>query len=275
MPKVSIIVPCYNEQPTIRLLLNAISQQRFALDEMEVIIADGMSTDDTRQEIIAFQNEHPDLMIRIVDNPQRNIPAALNRALEAATGEFIVRLDAHSMPDEMYVTHSVAGLEAGLGDNVGGVWNIQPGSEGWAAGLIAVAAAHPLGVGGALYRYATTAAEVDTVPFGAFRRSLLDTVGMFDETLLTNEDYEFNTRIRLNGGKIWLNHRLLGVFCKRNVWEAGAAIFPLRFLEMAYVEALSGHPALAAGFASGVCVEPDRAGDRGDFLAVGGHPAWP
>ncbi|MDX9866082.1 MAG: glycosyltransferase, partial [Anaerolineaceae bacterium] len=70
MPKVSIIVPCYNEQSTIRLLLNAIYQQRFALDEMEVIIADGMSTDDTRQEIAAFQEEHADLAIRVLDNTQ-------------------------------------------------------------------------------------------------------------------------------------------------------------------------------------------------------------
>ena len=218
MPKVSIIVPCYNEQSTIRLLLSAIYAQRFALDEMEVIIADGMSTDDTRQEIVAFQKEHADLEIRIVDNPQRIIPAALNRALEAATGEFIVRLDAHSMPDEMYVAHSVAGLEGGLGDNVGGVWHIQPGAEGWVAESIAIAAAHPMGVGGALYRYATIAAEVDTVPFGAFRRSLLDEVGMFDETLLTNEDYEFNTRIQLNGGKIWLNPEIHSVYFARETF---------------------------------------------------------
>jgi succinoglycan biosynthesis protein ExoA len=218
MPKVSIIVPCYNEQPTIRLLLTAIYQQSFPLDEMEVIIADGMSLDGTRQEIISFQEQYSDLEIRIVDNPQRIIPAALNRALEAAEGEYIVRLDAHSMPDKMYVTHSVAGLEAGLGDNVGGVWDIQPGAEGWAAESIAAAAAHPLGVGGALYRYATVAAEVDTVPFGAFRRSLLDEVGMFDETLLTNEDYEFNTRIRLNGGKIWLNPQIHSVYFARETF---------------------------------------------------------
>ncbi|MCD4673276.1 MAG: glycosyltransferase family 2 protein [Anaerolineaceae bacterium] len=218
MPKVSIIVPCYNEQPTIRLLLTAIHQQTFPLDEMEVIIADGMSTDQTRQEINEFQEQYPDLRIRIVDNPQRIIPAALNRALEAAAGEVIVRLDAHSMPDKMYVTHSVAGLEAGLGDNVGGVWDIQPGKKGWAAESIAAAAAHPLGVGGALYRYATVASEVDTVPFGAFRRSLLDQIGMFDETLLTNEDYEFNTRIRQNGGKIWLNPQIRSVYFARETY---------------------------------------------------------
>lgn len=218
MPKVSIIVPCYNEQSTIGLLLDAVYQQSFPRSEMEVIIADGMSTDSTRQEISIFQQQHLDLTIRVVDNEQRIIPAALNRALEAAEGELIVRLDAHSMPDRMYVTHSVAGLEGGLGDNVGGIWDIQPGKAGWAAESIAAAAAHPLGVGGALYRYATVAAEVDTVPFGAFRRSLLDEIGMFDETLLTNEDYEFNTRIRQHGGKVWLNPQIRSVYFARETF---------------------------------------------------------
>jgi glycosyltransferase involved in cell wall biosynthesis len=218
MPIVSIIVPCYNEQSTIRLLLDAIHQQTYPLAEMEVVIADGMSTDHTRKEIARFQEQHPDLLIRIVDNSQRIIPAALNRAIEAATGEIIVRLDAHSMPDEHYVARSVEGLETGLGDNVGGVWEICPGGTGWIAESIAAAAAHPLGVGDALYRYATVASEVETVPFGAFRRSLLARVGGFDENLLTNEDYEFNTRIRRSGGKIWLDPAIHSVYFARETY---------------------------------------------------------
>jgi GT2 family glycosyltransferase len=88
---------------------------------------------------------------------------------------------------------------------VGGVWQIAPGNQGWIAESIAAAASHPLGVGDAKYRYAEIAGEVDTVPFGAFRRSLFDDLGGFDESLETNEDYEFNTRIRRMGGKLWLN----------------------------------------------------------------------
>lgn len=218
MPKVSIIVPCYNEQSTIRLLLQAILQQTYSLAEMEVIIADGMSNDRTREEIATFLEEHPELRLRVVDNPQRIIPAALNRAIEAASGEIIVRLDAHSMPDAAYVARSVAGLEAGLGDNVGGVWEIRPGRTGWAAESIAAAAAHPLGVGDALYRFATEAKEVDTVPFGAFRRSLIEAIGGFDETLLTNEDYEFNTRIRQKGGKVWLDPEIRSVYFARETF---------------------------------------------------------
>jgi succinoglycan biosynthesis protein ExoA len=73
---------------------------------MEVIIADGLSTDKTRQEIQDFKSAHPDLIVNVVDNPQRNIPSALNQAIDAARGEYIIRLDAHSVPDQDYVARS-------------------------------------------------------------------------------------------------------------------------------------------------------------------------
>jgi hypothetical protein len=110
----------------------------------------------------------------------------------------------------------VATLEAGLGDNVGGVWQIRPGGTGWVARSISAAAAHPLGVGDAFYRFTTHAGVVDTVPFGSFRRSLADKVGLFDESLLTNEDYEFNVRIRQSGGKIWLDPAIRSTYFARS-----------------------------------------------------------
>jgi glycosyltransferase involved in cell wall biosynthesis len=100
--KVSIIVPAYNEEKTIRLLLDAIYAQTFARDEMEVVIADGMSSDNTRRVIAAFQQEFPDLDIRVIDNPKRHIPAGLNTAFAAATGDYVIRLDAHSIPNRDY-----------------------------------------------------------------------------------------------------------------------------------------------------------------------------
>jgi succinoglycan biosynthesis protein ExoA len=215
MPLVSIIIPCYNEQATIRLLLEAIYQQTFPRENLEVIIADGLSTDRTRIEILNFQEKNPDLLIRVVDNPKKIIPAALNRGLEAASGLYIVRLDAHSMPESNYVQLCIADLEAGLGENVGGVWEIQPGSKGWIARSIAKAVSHPLGVGDALYRYATQPSIVETVPFGAFRRDTFLRLGNFDESLLTNEDYEFNTRLRLQGGKVWLDPQIRSVYFSR------------------------------------------------------------
>jgi glycosyltransferase involved in cell wall biosynthesis len=172
---------------------------------MEFVIADGLSEDGTRKEIAEFQKDHPEFTVRVVDNHKRTIPAALNTAITSAKGEIIVRLDAHSVPHRDYVERSVAGLEAGLGKNVGGVWEILPGADTWIAKSIAAAAAHPFGVGDAKYRYTDQASDVDTVPFGAFRKSLVDEIGGFDENLLSNEDYEFNARIRKSGGKVWLD----------------------------------------------------------------------
>ncbi len=205
MPHVSVIVPCYNEERTITLLLDAVHAQTHPRDDMEVVIADGFSTDGTRRQIQRFQDAHQDLSVRVVDNPAQTIPAGLNRAIQVSNGEFIIRLDAHSVPEADYVATCVADLEAGRGENVGGVWQIRPGGPGWVAHAIALAAGHPFGVGDARYRYTGKAQEVDTVPFGAFKRKVLLRLGGFNERLLTNEDYELNVRIRRSGGKIWLN----------------------------------------------------------------------
>ena len=216
MPTVSVIVPCYNEEATIGFLLEALYQQTFPKEDMEVIIADGISSDHTRDKVVEFLNAYPKLKVIMVDNPKRIIPAALNCAITAAQGLFIVRLDAHSMPSPDYVERCVNELAAGRAENVGGIWKIEPGKDHWMAKSISLAASHPLGVGDALYRYTREAQYVDTVPFGSFRRALFDQIGLFDETLLTNEDYEFNTRIRKSGGKIWLDPKIQSVYFSRS-----------------------------------------------------------
>jgi glycosyltransferase involved in cell wall biosynthesis len=197
-------------------LLEALYEQTFPIDNMEVVVADGFSTDNTRDEIAAFQKGHPDMDVHIVDNTLRSIPSALNSAIKASRGGIIVRLDAHSKPYPDYVERCVAALEENRGENVGGVWEIHPGADTWIARSISVAAAHPLGVGDALYRHAKHAVEVDTVPFGSFKRELVDLIGYFDETLLTNEDYEFNTRVRKAGGRIWLDPSIRSIYFSRS-----------------------------------------------------------
>lgn len=222
-PFVSVIIPCYNEQSTIRLLLDAIYRQTYPRERVELVIADGMSTDRTRSEIAAFVLAHPDLQVKVVDNPKRTIPAGLNCAVGSAAGQIFVRIDAHSVPRPDYIERSVAALEDGRGENVGGVWEIRPGGRGWMAASIAMAAAHPLGVGDARYRYTEQAQLVDTVPFGAFRRELLarlcqqggDCLKPYDESLPTNEDYEFNVRVRQSGGRVWLDPRICSVYFAR------------------------------------------------------------
>jgi succinoglycan biosynthesis protein ExoA len=215
---VSVVIPCYNEQKTIQKLLAAIYAQTYPRASLEVVIADGMSVDGTREAISSFSDSHPDLQLTVIDNPKRIIPAALNLALGEAQGDIIVRLDAHSIPYPDYIERCVEDLGTGLGMNVGGIWEIRPGAETWAARSIAAAAAHPLGVGDALYRYAEKPACVDTVPFGAFKREVLAIAGFFDESLLTNEDYEFNARIRARGGKVWLDPAIRSVYFARSTF---------------------------------------------------------
>ena len=215
MPKVSIIVPCYNEERTITLLLDAILQQTYPAREMEVVIADALSTDQTRARIESFHTAHPELAINIVDNPRRTIPSALNEALKAVQGETVVRLDAHCVPRPDYVERCVAALQVGFGENVGGVWDIKPGAPDWMGRSIAIAAAHPLGVGDAQYRHTQRAQVVDTVPFGSFRRELIQRIGFYDEDLLSNEDYEWNARLRQTGGKVWLDPAICSTYFAR------------------------------------------------------------
>ena len=214
-PAVSIIVPCFNEEPTIGLLLQAILDQSFSAAKMEVILADGGSTDGTLGVVRAFADQHPSLRIAVIENPQQIIPAALNRAIEAARGAVIVRLDAHSIPQPDYVAQCLRVLGETEAANAGGVWQIHPSAGTWIARGSAAAASHRLGAGDARYRTSGVAGEVDTVPFGAYPRAWLKRVGPYDESLLTNEDYEYNVRLRRAGGKIWFDPSICSIYFAR------------------------------------------------------------
>ena len=219
-PFVSVIVPCYNEENTITSLLESLAQQGYPLDRLEVIISDGMSEDGTRQRIAEYQEKNPQLQVRVIDNPIRAIPNALNLAVKHANGRIILRLDAHCVPAEGYIERSVQGLVQGKGQNVGGLWKIKPGAETWSGRSIAASASKPLGVGDARYRYSEIAGEVDTVPFGAFWKSYLEELGGYNEELLTNEDYELNTRIRSKGDKIWFDPAIRSTYFARPKFKA-------------------------------------------------------
>lgn len=203
--RVSILVPCWNESATIVGLLEGVLLQSHPTSHLEVLIADGGSEDGTRDLIRAFQDEHPELKIVLLDNPRRIIPAALNIAIAAATGDILLRLDGHSRPEGDYVESCLRLLEAGKGDMVGGRLDVKPRNHSWQALAVASAVSHPFGVGDAHFRFSNQEQEVDTIAFCAYARSWIDRIGLYDETLLTNEDYEFNSRLRKAGGRIWLD----------------------------------------------------------------------
>lgn len=202
---VSVFIPCYNEVDIIERLLYSLYQQSYSRASLEIIIVDGMSTDGTRTKIKSFAHKHPDLDIKIVDNEKRYVTYALNIGLKAAKGHYLIRMDAHSIPAKDYIVRCIRNLQEGKGDNVGGLLDIQPANESYIARSIAKAGAHPLGSGGAQYRSGTKASPVDTVAFGAFTRATLHRNGYFNESLLANEDYEWNTRLKSKGGRIWFD----------------------------------------------------------------------
>jgi succinoglycan biosynthesis protein ExoA len=174
----------------------------------EIVVVDGRSEDGTRGAVARFAAENPGLEVRLVENPARHIPAALNLGIGAARGEVIVRMDAHSLASPAYVRRSVEMLEGGRADVVGMPWRIRPGAETLAARAVALAVAHPFGIGDAKYRLADSASgerEVDTVPFGSFRKELWRELGGFNEGLLANEDYDFNYRARKLGRRVVLD----------------------------------------------------------------------
>jgi succinoglycan biosynthesis protein ExoA len=202
-PSVTVIVPCRNEERTISLVLDALDRQTYPRGRMDIIVADGRSTDGTRRRVDEFAESHPDRPVRWIDNPGLTAPAALNAGLRESKGEVIVRMDAHAVPARDYVEQCVRALSGSGCEAAGGQWEIRPGAPGAVGRAIAAAVGSPFGSGGVRYRTGGRAGEVDTVPFGAFRREIFDRIGFFNERVPVNEDYEFFYRIRASGGKVY------------------------------------------------------------------------
>jgi succinoglycan biosynthesis protein ExoA len=215
-PPVSVLIPCRNEEHTIEQVLDALRAQTYPARRMEVIVADGRSTDGTRGKIQAYAQSHSGWPLRWIDNPGRSAPAGLNAGLRQAKGEIILRMDAHAIPDPDYVERCVETLNRTGCEGAGGGIIIQPGGKGVIARAIAAAVANPFATGGVRYRVGGKAGEVDTVPFAAFRRDVFRRVGTFNEQVPVNEDYEFNYRVRAAGGRIYFSPEIRSRYIARS-----------------------------------------------------------
>lgn len=205
LPFVSVVIPCFNEERFIAEVLQNLAGQ-YERERYEIVVVDGMSTDGTRKVIADFAAQNRDIAVRVIDNPARVIPVAVNLGIREAQGKIIIRMDAHSVPSVDYVRRCVELVREDKAAVVGMPWHIKPGGDSVVARAIALAVAHPFGVGDAKYRLTNASARlVDCVPFGAFKKGLWEELGGFNEALLTNEDYEFYYRVRKGGRKILLD----------------------------------------------------------------------
>jgi glycosyltransferase involved in cell wall biosynthesis len=199
---VSVIVPARDEEESIGTTLTALRRQDHPT--LQIIVVDGGSTDGTVAVVERHMAEDP--RVELLHNPRQIIPAALNIALAAVRGRWVVRMDAHSTVDEEYVGAAVARLREGCWGGVGGR---KDGVGTTPAGrAIAAALGSRFGVGGSLYHYGTTEQPVDHIPFGAYPTDLLRRLGGWDERLQANEDFEFDYRIRRSGAVLLFDPRL-------------------------------------------------------------------
>jgi glycosyltransferase involved in cell wall biosynthesis len=202
-PRVSIVIPCRNEERYIDRCLDSILASDYPQDQLEILVADGCSSDRTREILTRYGAAYPSVIL--LDNPRGTTPVALNVGIRAASGDIIIRMDAHVLYPPDYISRLVHGLvESGV-DNVGGVLHTVPAEDTPVARAIALGMSHRFGVGNAHFRIGVTEPrEVDTVPFGCFRREVFARVGLFDEELIRNQDDEFNFRLIARGGRVLL-----------------------------------------------------------------------
>lgn len=215
-PRVSIVVPCRNEATFILAFLDDVLSQLPVDGGMEIIIADGRSNDGTR-ELIHARAAHV-TTLRYIDNPAGTVSHGLNRAIMAARGEIIIRMDVHTRYARDYIQQCVRVLDETRADNVGGPWRAK--GESYLQTAIAIAFNSPFAAGGARSHDVEFEGRVDSVYLGCWRRSRLIEIGLFDEGLVRNQDDELNLRITRGGGTVWQSPRIRSLYHPRaSLWK--------------------------------------------------------
>jgi len=203
LPKVSVIIPARNEEKFIEKCIESFLTCDYPGELIEVIVVDGMSDDRTRE--IVGEISRRDDRVLLIDNERKITPVAMNLGVKTSKGDYIFFSGAHSEIPSNYITKCIKhAIETGA-DNVGGVMKTEPRVRSAVGIAISKVLSSPLGVGGAKFRTGVSKpTEVDTVPFGCYKREVFDTIGYFNEKLVRNQDIEFNLRLKRAGGKIIL-----------------------------------------------------------------------
>ena len=221
MTLVSVILPVRNEGDFIERSVGSVLDQSWLAhhgpESMEILVVDGRSTDDTRERVERLAASRPEIQIRLLDNPGRTAPCALNVGLQDARGDVIVRVDGHSEIEPEYVERAVRLLEEHDADGIGGV--LLTLGEGLVARAIAAAMASRFGVGGSAFRVLAPGAPPrpsDTIAFPAYRREAVARNGGFDEELMRDQDDEWNYRLRAAGGRLLTSGDLVARYYSRS-----------------------------------------------------------
>lgn len=212
---ISIIIPCRNEEKFIENCIQSV--QDFSIPDdtgIEILIIDGKSIDNTRNIVESLIKN--DSRIMLIENPNIFQSFAINIGLKKAQGEFIMRLDAHTIYPKNYLCDLYETIIKTNSDNCGGQLITKPGGNTYGAAIVQALTTHPFGVGNSGFRTGLKQGEVDTVPFGFFKKDIFKKIGYFDERLIRAQDYEFNSRIIKNGGKIWLNPTVIATYYNQN-----------------------------------------------------------
>ena len=212
---VSIIIPCRNEEDYIKQCIDSFLNQSYPQELLEVIIADGMSTDNTRYIINEISKEHNNVIL--IDNKKFTAPAGMNLGIKKSKSDIIIIFGAHAYAHKDFVKENVLSLENKEVGCAGGlITTINDSIKGEA---IAEAMSCPFGVGNALFRYSEKEAFVDTVGFGAYYRDFITEIGLFDEELVRNQDDELNFRVQKSGKKILLNPKIKATYYSRGEFK--------------------------------------------------------
>jgi succinoglycan biosynthesis protein ExoA len=213
LPLVTIIMPIRNEADFIERTIRSVLDNVYPDEKMEVLVVDGMSTDETRE--IVSRIARQDSRVKLVDNHGKIVSTGLNLALKQMRGDIFIRIDGHCEIPSDFIRKSVETLLSRPDAWVAGGW-WKTISSGLVGRTISAATQSPVGVGNAHHRLGNYDGWVDTLPYGAHHRWVLDKIGYFDEQLVRNQDDEFNMRIRLAGGKIWMSREIWSIYYARS-----------------------------------------------------------
>lgn len=199
----SVICPVYNEVKYIDVCIRSILLQDYSQKNLEVLFVDGLSSDGTRDIIKRYSVEYP--FIKLLDNPHRIVPFAMNIGIESAVGDIIMRLDAHALYPSNYFSTLVSELNRLGADNVGAACRTDVLNKTSKTLAIREVLSNKFGVGNSNFRLGVSKVmEVDTVPFGCWKRNVFEKYGYYDVRLIRNQDIELNKRIIRGGGHIYI-----------------------------------------------------------------------